>query len=307
MRSESLRCHHRDAHGPGRVRTDVTLHAHLTALPGLLAEADLAEAHVEARDRRTGALVAYSFVTIHRALALHVAEAVRVGLARLDLEAGRDEPGHDSRRIARGPWTPRRRRTPIIARASTSDGRRRMGPPKRRGSRRRPRSRHTRGARGPRPELAIVVRGGVVQGVYANRCGPLTVYLLDYDDLRADDDLAEARRANRRAAAGRGRGRTGARRSRVPRPGHPPGTRRQAETSRTMPTPIARCVECHQPARGARRCPDCRQPGASNAATAGTRARPGGPARRADRRDAARLVALSRGAHPPGRFGARVA
>jgi hypothetical protein len=36
-----------------------------------------------------------------------------------------------------------------------------------------------------------VVRGGVVQGVYANRCGPLTVYLLDYDDLRADDDLAE--------------------------------------------------------------------------------------------------------------------
>jgi hypothetical protein len=36
-----------------------------------------------------------------------------------------------------------------------------------------------------------VVRGGVVQGVYANRRGPLTVYLLDYDDLRADDDLAE--------------------------------------------------------------------------------------------------------------------
>lgn len=27
-----------------------------------------------------------------------------------------------------------------------------------------------------------------------------------------------------------------------------------------MPTPIARCVECHQPARGGRRCPDCRQP-----------------------------------------------
>jgi hypothetical protein len=66
-----------------------------------------------------------------------------------------------------------------------------MGPPKRRGSRRRPRSRDARGVRGPRPELAIVVRGGVVQGVYANRCGPLTVYLLDYDDLRADDDLAE--------------------------------------------------------------------------------------------------------------------
>jgi hypothetical protein len=36
-----------------------------------------------------------------------------------------------------------------------------------------------------------VVRGGVVQGVYAKRCGPLTVYLLDYDDLRADDGLAE--------------------------------------------------------------------------------------------------------------------
>jgi hypothetical protein len=67
-----------------------------------------------------------------------------------------------------------------------------MEPPKRRGSRRRPRWRHTRGVRGLRPELAIVVRGGVVQGVYAKRCGPLTVYLLDYDDLRADDDLAEA-------------------------------------------------------------------------------------------------------------------
>jgi hypothetical protein len=41
------------------------------------------------------------------------------------------------------------------------------------------------------PRLAIVVHGGVVQGVYADRCAPLTVYLLDYDDLRADDDLAE--------------------------------------------------------------------------------------------------------------------
>lgn len=51
---------------------------------------------------------------------------------------------------------------------------------------------HTCGVRGPWPELAIVVRGGVVQGVYANRCDPLTVCLLDYDDLRADDDLAEA-------------------------------------------------------------------------------------------------------------------
>jgi uncharacterized membrane protein len=80
---------------PAESGTAMTLHAHLTALPGLLAEADLAEAHVEARDRRTGALVAYSFVTIHRALALHVAEAVRAALARLDLEAGRDGVGHD--------------------------------------------------------------------------------------------------------------------------------------------------------------------------------------------------------------------
>jgi hypothetical protein len=67
------------------------------ALPGLLAEAELAEAHVEARDRRTGALVAYSFVTIHRALALHVAEAVRVGLARLEIEPTRDGPDQDAR------------------------------------------------------------------------------------------------------------------------------------------------------------------------------------------------------------------
>ena len=72
-------CRHHTPRDPTEARTAVTLHAHLTALPGLLAEADLAEAHVEARDRRTGALVAYSFVTIDRALALHVAEAVRVG------------------------------------------------------------------------------------------------------------------------------------------------------------------------------------------------------------------------------------
>ena len=39
--------------------------------------------------------------------------------------------------------------------------------------------------------LAIVGQGGVVQFVYADRCGQLTVYLLDYDDLRGDDDLAE--------------------------------------------------------------------------------------------------------------------
>jgi hypothetical protein len=41
------------------------------------------------------------------------------------------------------------------------------------------------------PTLAIVVQGGTVQGVYADRRGRCTVYLLDYDDLRADDDLAE--------------------------------------------------------------------------------------------------------------------
>jgi hypothetical protein len=64
--------------------------------------------------------------------------------------------------------------------------------PKLNGSRHRPRPHRARGARGSGRELAIVVHGGVVQGVYANRCGPLTVYLLDYDDLRADDDLAEA-------------------------------------------------------------------------------------------------------------------
>lgn len=96
MRSESPASSTATPTDPAEAHAAVTLHAHLTALPGLLAEADLAEAHVEARDRRTGALVAYSFVTIHRALALHVAEAVRVGLARLDLEAGRDDPGNGS-------------------------------------------------------------------------------------------------------------------------------------------------------------------------------------------------------------------
>jgi hypothetical protein len=53
------------------------------------------------------------------------------------------------------------------------------------------RRRRARGSTGPRRRLAIVVHGGVVQGVYADRCAPLIVYLLDYDDLRADDDLAE--------------------------------------------------------------------------------------------------------------------
>jgi hypothetical protein len=82
---------------PPDARTPVKVHEYLTALPGLLAEADLSVAHVEARDRRTGALVAYSFVTINRALALHVAEAVRVGVARLDIEASRGEADQEAR------------------------------------------------------------------------------------------------------------------------------------------------------------------------------------------------------------------
>ena len=53
------------------------------------------------------------------------------------------------------------------------------------------RRRHPSGLNGSGRRLAIVVHGGVVQGVYADRCAPLTVYLLDYDDLRADDGLAE--------------------------------------------------------------------------------------------------------------------
>ena len=57
-----------------------------------------------------------------------------------------------------------------------------------RGGRRR---RHAIGSRRRTLRLAIVVQGGVVQGVYADRCGRLTAYLFDYDDLRADDDLAE--------------------------------------------------------------------------------------------------------------------
>jgi hypothetical protein len=52
------------------------------------------------------------------------------------------------------------------------------------------RPRPVSGARRATPRLAIVVQGGVVQGIYAQRCGPLTVYLLDDDDLRADDGLA---------------------------------------------------------------------------------------------------------------------
>jgi hypothetical protein len=102
VRSESLVPTAITPRDPVEARPAVRVHAHLTALPGLLAEADLAEAHVEARDRRTGALVAYSFVTIDRALALHVAEAVRVGLARLDIEPSRDESDQDARGAPEG-------------------------------------------------------------------------------------------------------------------------------------------------------------------------------------------------------------
>jgi len=82
---------------PADARPAGRIHAHLTALPGFLAEAGLAEVHVEGRDRRTGTLVAYSFVTIHRALALHVAEAVRVALARLEMEARPDGSRREER------------------------------------------------------------------------------------------------------------------------------------------------------------------------------------------------------------------
>ena len=97
MRSESPISTAPTPHDRAEARWAVTVHAHLTALPGLLAKAELAEAHVEARDRRTGALVAYSFATVHRALALHVAEAVRVGLARLGIEARPGESDRDGR------------------------------------------------------------------------------------------------------------------------------------------------------------------------------------------------------------------
>jgi hypothetical protein len=94
---------------PADPRPAGRIHAHLTTLPGLLAEQGLAEVHVEGRDRRTGALVAYSFVTIHRTLALHVAEAVRVALARLEMEArpesgpGERAPGDRERSDAESP------------------------------------------------------------------------------------------------------------------------------------------------------------------------------------------------------------
>jgi hypothetical protein len=60
------------------------------------------------------------------------------------------------------------------------------------GARRGGRRRREAGHAGPSaPRLAIVAQGGTVQGIYAERCGRLMVYLLDYDDLRADDELAE--------------------------------------------------------------------------------------------------------------------
>ena len=97
VRSESLASATAIPPDPPEARAPVRVHAYLTALPGLLAEADLAEAHVEGRDRRTGTLVAYSFVTIHRALALHVAEAVRAALARLEIEARPDGSRQEER------------------------------------------------------------------------------------------------------------------------------------------------------------------------------------------------------------------
>jgi len=97
VRAESLTVTTATPHDRAEARPAVTVHAHLTALPGLLAEAELAEAHVEARDRRTGALVAYSFATIHRALALHVAEAVPIGLARLGVDARPGESDQNGR------------------------------------------------------------------------------------------------------------------------------------------------------------------------------------------------------------------
>jgi hypothetical protein len=55
------------------------------------------------------------------------------------------------------------------------------------------RERRRGGSRSPRrtPRLAILVQGGAVQGIYGDQCRSLTVYLLDYDDLEADGDLAE--------------------------------------------------------------------------------------------------------------------
>jgi hypothetical protein len=61
----------------------------------------------------------------------------------------------------------------------------------------RQRRRDTSGSMRRPPRLAILVRGGVVHGVYADRSDTLTVYLLDYDDLGGDDALAEQVAASR--------------------------------------------------------------------------------------------------------------
>ena len=79
-----------------------------------------------------------------------------------------------------------------MSRASISEGtsgmrRRGMAGSRRRGRR----ARHASRPGPTAPRLAIVVQGGTVQGVYADHRGRLTVHLLDYDDLRADDNLAE--------------------------------------------------------------------------------------------------------------------
>ena len=57
------------------------------------------------------------------------------------------------------------------------------------------RGRRASRARRPPPTLAIVVQGGTVQGVYADRRGRCTVYLLDYDDL--DDAFGAPGRGTR--------------------------------------------------------------------------------------------------------------
>ena len=86
-----------DPNAPGdaseaRGRAAERANEHLEALPALLAAANLAVSTLECRDARTGALIGYGFATIHRGLALHVAEAVRAGLARFEGELGGSPP-----------------------------------------------------------------------------------------------------------------------------------------------------------------------------------------------------------------------
>jgi hypothetical protein len=151
-----------------------------------------------------------------------------------------------------------------------------------------------------------VVCGGVVQGVYANWCGPLTVYLLDYDDLRADDNLAEAV------------GRT----AELPQVAVEAGLARAVAEYHALAcrqaTRRRRGPENHADAdRSLRRVPPAgpRGPPLSGLPAAGAPALPrrtrvpaqAGSAGHADRRNAGAAGGLSRGAHPPGGFGARVA